>query len=807
MPESIQAEVRKDLFFMAKKKKKKKYRLFWFFVKVQIFLMICVAAGIGFYYGGGYAEKVGELHREAVKLVRASSEDTFRASETSSVYDADGNLITKLKGSKDSSYVDFEDIPADAKAAIISIEDKKFYRHNGVDYKAIVRAAVAMIKNGKVTQGGSTITMQLARNIYLSTEQTWQRKVEEIFIALELEKVYSKDKILEFYLNNIYFGNGYYGIEAASKGYFNCDVQDLDLSQICYLCAIPNNPTLYDPLTNTGNTIKRRNRILKNMYEDGKISQSKYSEAVAEVITLERPEEYAKNDYVETYTYYCATRALMSLEGFEFQYEFSSDDEEETYDEAYSELYSECQKKLYTGGYNIYTTIDLTMQSELQETIDDKLSGFTELSDEGVYTLQASATCIDNETGFVKAIVGGRSQDFSGYTLNRAYQSFRQPGSTIKPLIVYTPSFENGYTPDSVVVDEPIEDGPENAGGYYRGSITVRTAVENSVNTIAWKLYEELTPSVGLSYLHAMNFSKIVADDEVPASALGGLTNGVSSLEMASGYAAIENDGVYREPTCVQKITDAKGNVVYEAPQTDVVVYKQNAARMMTDVLKGVITNGTGRGLGLGDMPCAGKTGTTNGSKDGWFVGYTRYYTTSVWVGYDMPKTLSDLQGASYPGSIWQDFMLKIHDGLPVLDFLPYVQVSDEYTSTADDAFSDATTTDGADTSGADAATDTTPADTTPQTTDTTPQTTDTTTTTDGTDTTGGQTINGTTGEDTTPSDSENTGDNTGGTTPSDSENTGDNTGEDTTPSDGGDSTGDTTPSDGGDSTGEDSTP
>lgn len=661
-----------------KKKKKKKYRFFWFFAKFQIFLMFLVIGALAYYYFGGYAEQIQKLHSEAVDLVHSSSEATFKSAQTSSVYDANGNLITKLKGAKDVYYIDSEDIPADVKAAIISIEDKKFYRHSGVDYKAIARAFVAMLKNREVTQGGSTITMQLARNIYLSTEQTWQRKVEEIFIAMEMERIYSKDKILEYYLNNIYFGNGYYGIQAASRGYFNRDVQELDLSQIAYLCGIPNNPSLYDPFDHLDKGVGRRNRILKNMLEDGKISQSKYDEAVSEEIVLEQPEEIAKNDYVETYTYSCATKALMSLQGFEFQYEFESTEEKDAYDEAYSEAYSECQKNLYTAGYQIHTSIDLTMQQELQDSVNNTLSEFTEVSDEGVYTLQSSAVCIDNETGFVKAIVGGRSQDFSGYTLNRAYQSFRQPGSTIKPLIVYTPSFENGYTPDSHVVDQPIEDGPKNAGGGYRGEITVRTAVENSINTIAWQLYSELTPKVGLSYLKAMNFSKIVPADEIPATALGGFTNGVSAVEMASGYAAVENDGIYREPTCVTEILDAEGNPVYTAPQTETIVYKQNAARMMTDMLQGVITQGTARGLGLGDMPSAGKTGTTNDSKDGWFVGYTRYYTTSVWVGYDMPKTLSNLQGATYPGTIWKDFMTKIHEGLEPMDFLPYAQVSED---------------------------------------------------------------------------------------------------------------------------------
>ena len=228
------------------------------------------------------------------------------------------------------------------------------------------------------------------------------------------------------------------------------------------------------------------------------------------------------------------------------------------------------------------------------------------------------------------------------------------------------------------MTDEPIEDGPRNANGSYSGQITVRTAVEKSVNTIAWKLYEELTPEVGLSYLEKMNFAKLDANDYRPATALGGFTNGVSALEMASGYAAIENDGNYRAPTCIVKILDADGNEIYASAQTEEAVYKQNAARMMTDVLKGVITSGTAHGLGLGSMPAAGKTGTSNDQKDGWFVGYTRYYTTSVWVGYDMPKKMDKLMGSTYPGTIWQKFMLKAHEGRSPMEFLPYAQVSDE---------------------------------------------------------------------------------------------------------------------------------
>lgn len=663
---------------MSKTKRKKKHRLFWHFFRIQLVLLLLVLGAATYYFYGGYGKEVDALKQEAVRLVRQSDENTFKTNQTSIVYASDGSVISTLKGEKDSYYVSIEEMPVDAVTAIVSIEDKKFFRHHGIDYRALLRAVKAMVQNGEVKQGGSTITMQLARNVFLSQEKTWQRKVEEMYIATELEKKYSKNEILEFYLNNIYFGNGYYGIQSAARGYFDSDVQNLSLSQIAFLCAIPNNPTLYDPVTNKDNTVARRDRILKNMLDDGKISQMDYAQAVTEQITLNRPQALAKNDYVETYTYYCATRALMLQQGFVFHEDFKTDEEQQAYEDTYNSLYNECQKKLYTGGYRIYTSIDLSLQEELQQSVDDTLSGYTSVNEEGVYELQASAVCIDNDNGYVRAIVGGRSQDFPGYTLNRAYQSFRQPGSAIKPLTVYTPGFEQNYTPDTIVVDEPIENGPKNANGTYLGEITVRTAVEKSVNTIAWKLYDQITPDKGLAYLKEMNFSRISPSDYRLATALGGFTNGVSALEMASGFATIENDGYYRTPTCIVKILNGDGEVLYQKDEEPTLIYKKNAARMMTDVLKGVITTGTGKGLGLGDMPCAGKTGTTNDHKDGWFVGYTRYYTTSVWVGYDMPRKLQELMGNTYPGKIWQSFMNKAHEGLEPLDFLPYAKISDD---------------------------------------------------------------------------------------------------------------------------------
>ncbi len=632
--------------------------------------MLLVVAAVAYYYAGGYAAKVSAMKTEAVSMVSHSSKDTFRKSQTSIAYDINGKTLSVLKGEKDVYYIEYEDIPIYVKQAIISTEDKRFYKHNGIDYRGIMRAAVAMIQDGEVTQGGSTITQQLARTVFLSNERTWERKIEEMYIAVELEKKYSKEEILEFYLNNVYFANGYYGIEAAAQGYFGTDVSHLSLSQMIYLCAIPNNPTLYNPLTHADKTQARRDRILKSMLEDQVISESSYQTAVAEQIKTTEPEEI-KNNYAETYTYYCATRALMELEGFEFQTVFSDDEEKTAYDREYQSLYDECNKKLFTGGYRIYTSLDLDAQSQLQTSVDEVLAGFGEKSDEGIYELQGAAVCIDNTTGMVRAIIGGRSQDdVEGYTLNRAFQSFRQPGSAIKPLIVYTPALERGYTPDTTVVDEPIADGPVNGDGTYSGAMSLRQAVARSKNTIAWKIFEELTPEVGISYLEAMGFSNLDANDKRLPASIGGFTNGVSPLEMAKGYATIKNDGGYRNPTCIMKITDADGEVIYQADQTASVIYKENACRQMTDMLQTVITSGTGRGYSLGMMPCAGKTGTTNDNKDGWFVGYTPYYTTSVWVGYDIPKEVPGLGGGTYPGKIWHSFMSWLHDGLEPVDFI-----------------------------------------------------------------------------------------------------------------------------------------
>ena len=654
-------------------------------IAMSIFVLILIAIAV---VGIRYAVVFQKYQKEAAKKVKEGGINAFKQNQTSIIYDSNGNVISELSGSHDSYYIESDKIPQAFKDAFVDTEDRNFHKHSGVDLKAIMRAFYELVRNnGKITQGGSTITQQLARNVFLSHEVSMERKLKEMFIAREIEKRYSKKQILEFYLNNINFGNGFYGIEAAARGYFSKSVGDLTLAEIAYISSIPNNPTLYDPFVHDENTQKRKNRILDQMYKFDDISKSEYDEAKNTTVVLNPEVTSNSNSYVQTYAAYCATQALMAESGFEFKYYFDSDAEEEAYDKQYQELYNQFSSDLYTGGYKIYTSIDMRKQEELQTTVDTKLSGTSEdnnipkyydnLNDDGIFKFQGSATCIDNETGKVVAIVGGRTQQLSGQSLNRAYQSYRQPGSTIKPILVYTPAFENGYVPRSLVVDSEIKKGPVNSPNVYDGSITIRYAVEKSKNTTAWKLFEELGFSSCIAYLKNMNFHRIVPDDYNASMSIGGMTYGVSTLEMASAYATLANDGEFRSPTCILKIKDVNGSTIInnEDPESKKntvktkKVYETNSSRMMTDVLTGVLVSGTGKKYQVDNAICAAKTGTTNENKDVWLCGYSRYYTTAVWVGYDMPLEIDDGVGNTLAGYVWQSFMEEIHEGLEKKSF------------------------------------------------------------------------------------------------------------------------------------------
>lgn len=639
-------------------------------VKWAILFIVLALLAAGGIYLAPKAASVWRMRRIAKAFVDSSTQSTFKETKTTLVYDKNGEELCQIKSSKELYYVTFDQIPKTLANAFVVMEDRDFYNHSGIDYKAIVRAALANQKSSEIVQGASTITQQLARNIFLTQEVTWERKIEEMFIAWDLEKKYSKEEILEFYLNNIYFGNGYYGVEAAARGYFSKSVSELTLSEQAFIASIPNNPSKYNPLTNFENTLKRRDLILEQMYDTDYITSMDFYTAKSEEVVLNQPQQEREDNSVVTYVRHCATESLMKSAGFSFRDNFDTQEEQDEYESLYDTYYTRCQQMLLSGGYTIYTSFDMELQEKLQRAVDENLSQYTELSDERVYKMQGAATCIDNVTGNVVAIVGSRSQDLTGYTLNRAYQSYRQSGSAIKPLSVYLPYLQLGNTADTIVTDEPIEGGPVNSDGAYWGDMTVRDAVKYSKNTVAWKIYQEITPRVGIGYLLKMDFKKVWYDKDYNAGALGGFTYGVTTEEMAGGYAAIANDGVYRKATCIQRIDGADGETVVDESSRGLRVYDVNASRMMTSILESVVEpDGTGAAGAVDNAVIAGKTGTTNSNRDMWFCGYSAYYTTAVWIGYDYPQEIHGYNSAS---AIFKQFMTEVHEDLPVQEITGY---------------------------------------------------------------------------------------------------------------------------------------
>jgi membrane peptidoglycan carboxypeptidase len=647
-------------------KKKKYVRAFrrGFIIGTVLIIIFLLIPGIAIF------PKYEQYTTEAKETIESKGDEAFYSSLTGYIYDDGKNVIAKLKKDKDTSYLSYDEIPENVVNAFISIEDRSFWTNSGVDLEGIIRVAYNYVRTGgEEMHGASTITQQLVRNVYISKEVTVERKIKEICYALELNKKYNKKQIMEYYVNNIYYANGYYGIEAAAKGYFNKSASELTLSQTAYLCAIPNSPNYYDPIKNPENALARRNKILKDMAELDYITENEYNDALGEEMVLDTSAKNIEtNSYGASYAIDCVTRYFMEKNGFEFKYSFSSMDDYEAYIDNYNESFDAARTEWYTSGYQIYTSLNMDKQNQLQESIDSALSFNKDVTSDGIYNLQGGATCIDNETHKVVAIVGGRTQDIATY-LNRAYQSYRQPGSSIKPLIVYTPALEMGYNPDSTINNLDI-DAWKNSKATTGTPIVLRNAVEQSINGAAWGLMLEITPKKALPYLQNMNFAKIVPDDFYESAALGGLTYGVSTVEMASAYSTLVNQGKYTAPSCIVSIIDKDGNEIYQDNSETKQVYTENAANGMIDILKGVITNGTAKGAGWSSQTqAAGKTGTTNDNKDGWFCGVTPYYTMSVWVGYDQPKQVSGLYGASYPLKIWNKAMSSYIKDLPAMSF------------------------------------------------------------------------------------------------------------------------------------------
>ena len=621
-----------------------------------------------------YGAKVQATIQSGNNIAQSIKETDFNTRKPTQVYDNNGKLLKEFK-TNTYYYTKEADLNPLVGQAVTSIEDERFYEHEGIDYKGIRRSIWVYIKSkGDILQGGSTITQQLARNVFLSFDVTLWRKLEESVIAQNLEKKYTKAQILEFYVNNVNYGNGCYSIESASQFYFQKTNKDLDISQIAMLAAIPNNPSYYNPIKHMDNATSRRNLVLDKMLSLGKISQNDYAAAKAEVIKLNVKAHVAEApiDYSIQYAIHNATLKLMEQDGFVSKYSFSNDKERKAYFAKYDEEYAAKEKQLLSGRYRIDTSIDTAKQQKLQSVVDSKLEQYTQTNYEtGLYKKQAASVTIDNSTGEVVAIVGGRNQ--SGNTFNRAFLARRQPGSSIKPLIAYTPAFEKGYIPASEYIDAPI-DKISNDDFKFRGSVSLKYALDISINTIAVRLVKEIGPAKSLQYLKNMQFKYITSGDATrPIVGIGGFTLGVTPVEMASAYSTLSRNGTFIEPTNVRKITNTVTNeVLFVNDHKQTKIYDSGASYLTTDTLKSVLTESysTGIGLSLNNYPySAGKTGTTDQSKDCWFIGYTPYYSTSVWVGNDTPAA-QNMFGKDAPGQIWKEYMEYLHEGLVQKDFV-----------------------------------------------------------------------------------------------------------------------------------------
>ena len=578
--------------------------------------------------------------------------------------------LTKLHGVENRTLVSIDEIPEHVRYALISIEDERFESHHGVDWKSTARAILGKL-TGTSTRGGSTITQQVVKNMTGDNEVTIKRKVTEIFRALRLEKNYSKDEILETYLNLVYFGNGCNGIEAAAESYFGKTVGELTIAEAASIVGITQFPYKYDP--SRGDWYREQNKerqltVLYKMHELGKISDEEYEQAKVEPLVFSWDSGFVPSAGVASRVDTASSTEYDSYFVERMFNDIVSDMHEKLgYDE------SVAKDLLYTGGYSIYCTVDPEVQSIVESVYADR-GNLNYTSSKG-QQLQSGATIIDNTTGDIVA-VAGRVGEREGRFLLDYSTVVRQCGSAIKPLSTYAPALDAGViTPASVIDDYPVEmlSGniwPVNAYSGYRGIMTVQDAVRNSSNPAAVRTVMKLTlPSSYAFMTENLSFSTLTNDDLTAAGALalGGLSKGVTTREMAAAYASFARGGIYTTPRTYTEVRDHNGNVLLENKGESHVAMKESTAYAMNELLKNVVRSGTGTGANFSGMTIAGKTGSTNSNNDRYFVGYTPYYTAAVWVGYDTPTRI--VASGNPAATLWKTFMSKVHANLPNKDF------------------------------------------------------------------------------------------------------------------------------------------
>lgn len=586
----------------------------------------------------------------------------FTLNQSSIIYYQDSNgdykKLTTVKSSENRIWVDGDQIPQYMKDALVAIEDKRFYTHKGVDWFRTAHAALNMFTGGS-TFGGSTITQQLIKNLTQQDDITVQRKLLEIFQALDLEKNYDKDEILEYYLNAVYFGEGCYGVQTAAQTYFGKDAKDLTVAEAASIVGITNLPTYYDPFYSVENNKERQENVLREMYKQGYLNKSEYEEAKSQELEFVRGENAPSSS---TYSYYeevVISDVITDLA------------------EAKGISRNAASQLVHNAGYEIYACID----KDIQAKVDAIYTNLDELpkSYSGTKSqLQSAIVIIDQTTGEIKALCGGTGEKTISYGLNRATGTTRPPGSSIKPIAVYGPAVEYGLISPSTLVLDADETHvqlahtswyPKNSPNTYDGIITITTALQKSKNTVAAQIMDKLTPSASLEFLRSRLGveSLIDSDADYAAMALGEPHYGITVREMAQAYTALANDGVFTYSRTYTMVKDRTGKIILDNQPQTIQAFSQDTARTMTYMLNNAATYGTGSESRLSNMPVAGKTGTTTSNRDRWFCGYTPYYTCAVWTGYDTPERMSF--SGNPATQIWQKVMSAVHADLPYKDF------------------------------------------------------------------------------------------------------------------------------------------
>lgn len=599
--------------------------------------------------------------------------DSFRLNQTSVIYYQDKSTgeyqaLQNLYGEENRIWASYKDIPTNLVYATVAIEDKRFFQHSGVDWLRSMKASANLFLGGSSTYGASTVTQQLVKNLTNDNEVTVRRKLVEIFRALEMEKQYSKEDIMEWYLNTIYLGEQSYGVRTAAYTYFGKDVSELDLAECASLIAITNNPSIFDPYISEKTKAKNKERqtdILYEMWQQGYITENEYQNAKNEELQFQYADSSSESgDNSDYYSYFVdqvirdVVNDLANATGYDTEV---------------------INRMILGGGYQIYSTIDVDVQNAAEEVYED-LDNIPK-TDSTYQQLQSGIVIIDNETGDIAAIVGGVGQKEGSLTLSRATQSLLSPGSTIKPLAVYAPALEMGLiTPATVYDDTPFTFGsspwPKNEDDTYHGLTNILTAMKRSTNTVAVKVLDD----VGLDYayhyaVNDMHLDTLVDEYELNgvnytdksywSLALGGMVRGVTIRDLTAAYASIENKGTYREARTYTKVLDSDGNVVLDNTQSSNENMSEKTAYYLTYMMEETVKDGTGQEAQVPGIDTAGKTGTTSDDKDRWFAGYTGYYTGVVWCGYDQPQevVLEDDSIENPASVLFNKVMTKVHEG------------------------------------------------------------------------------------------------------------------------------------------------